>query len=289
MPVRPRSSARTTARRSASPSARKSAAAAKRKVGKTAPKANSVAARTARRHLANVRKALTAVATRERAEGEKKYLKSDLTFLGVPVPTIRAHAKAFVAEHPDLSREDVLALADAAWSTDVHELRSWSVAILERRAAVLRAADLTTLETFLRRAKTWAHVDWMVTGVVAPLVERYATAQGRVDRWATDEDFWIRRSALLALMPGLRRGGTDDSDFVRWSALATPMLGETEFFIRKAIGWVLRETSKKRPALVRRYVAGHVAQMSGLTVREATKRLPDAHRTALLAAHQRTR
>ena len=69
-----------------------------------------------------------------------------------------------------------------------------------------------------------------------------------LDQWATDDDFWIRRSALLALLVPLRRG--DMAHFERFARYADLMLSEREFFIRKAIGWVLRETGKRQPDLV---------------------------------------
>ena len=99
-----------------------------------------------------------------------------------------------------------------------------------------------------------------------------------IDAWATDEDFWIRRAALLTLLPGIRQGGLDRERFERY---ATPMLTEKEFFIRKAIGWVLRETAKKDPAYVAAWTRSHLDQMSGVTFREAVRRLP-AEQAALL-------
>ena len=72
---------------------------------------------------------------------------------------------------------------------------------------------------------------------------------GGIDAWAVDEEFWVRRSALLALLPGIRAGQPDLERFERYAAL---MLLEKEFFIRKATGWVLREISKRDP----RWVAG---------------------------------
>jgi 3-methyladenine DNA glycosylase AlkD len=99
-------------------------------------------------------------------------------------------------------------------------------------------------------------------------------------RWAGDEDFWVRRTALLAQLDELRAGG---GDFALFGELAVPMLGEKEFFIRKAIGWILRDTSKRRPELVRDFVAEHGGAMSGLTFREATRRLPDKMRKQLAA------
>ena len=102
-----------------------------------------------------------------------------------------------------------------------------------------------------------------------------------LDRWATDADFWIRRSALLALLGPLRRG---EGDFDRFSRYADAMLDEKEFFIRKAIGWVLRETAKTRPELVFDWLLPRAKRASGVTVREAVKPLPETQRAAILAA-----
>jgi 3-methyladenine DNA glycosylase AlkD len=62
------------------------------------------------------------------------------------------------------------------------------------------------------------------------------------------------------------------------------MLGEKEFFIRKAIGWVLRDTAKKRPAMVYEWLLPRVGRVSGVTMREAIKPLSEGQRAALLAA-----
>ncbi|MEM6992008.1 MAG: DNA alkylation repair protein [Myxococcota bacterium] len=223
---------------------------------------------------------LTAAGTQARAEGEKRYLKSDLTFLGVTVPGVRALGKAFARAHADLERTDLLGLVSATWGTEIHELRSLSIAVMAHFPALMRATDMARLETMLGAAGTWAHVDWLATTTVADLVERFVSARRRLDRWATDDNFWIRRSAMLALLPPLRRGA---GDFDGFAAIALPMLGDKEFFIRKAIGWVLREVSKKRPELVIAFLDAHAAEMSGLSVREATKRLSAAERKRLLA------
>jgi 3-methyladenine DNA glycosylase AlkD len=106
--------------------------------------------------------------------------------------------------------------------------------------------------------------------VAGSLVERSPTLGRKLDRWARDPDFWIRRSAMLALLMPLRRGG---GDFERFSRYADAMLDEREFFIRKAIGWVLRDTSKRRPAMVSEWLAPRMHRASGVTLREALKYL----------------
>jgi 3-methyladenine DNA glycosylase AlkD len=158
----------------------------------------------------------------------------------------------------------------ALWKTGVYELRAVGVGILEQRRALLEAADLGILEGLLRESHTWALVDWLAVHVVGDLVERHKRLQKDLKRWAKDEDFWIRRAALLALILPLRAG---TSDLELFESLAVPMLADDEFFIRKAIGWVLRETAKKQPALVREFVERHGEQLSPLSRREATRLL----------------
>lgn len=227
-----------------------------------------------------LRSLLEAQANPARAAQEKRYLKSDLEFLGAGMPAIRATAKRFVRAHPELSRRSVLALSRQLWQTEVHELRSVAVALLELRSAELQASDLPQLIRHVRAAKTWALVDWLATKVIGPLVVRDASARTRLDVWARDADFWVRRTALLAWHDALLAGGGDFDHFAR---LARPMLGESEFFIRKAIGWILRSTAKRTPQRTYAFVAKHAAELSGLSFREATRNLPPQQQRELSA------
>lgn len=95
----------------------------------------------------------------------------------------------------------------------------------------------------------------------------------------------LDRPALLALLRPLRAGG---GDFDRFAGYADRMLEEREFFIRKAIGWVLREVSKKRPQLVYDWLAPRISRASGVTLREAVKYLSAEQREDLLASYRGT-
>jgi 3-methyladenine DNA glycosylase AlkD len=134
------------------------------------------------------------------------------------------------------------------------------------------------------QSRTWALVDGLASSVVGPLVERQPELAATLDRWAADEDIWVRRSALLALLLPLRRG---EGDFERFSRYADAMLAEREFFIRKAIGWVLRETSKKSPELVYDWIRDRAARASGVTIREAVKYISEEQREDVLARRAR--
>jgi 3-methyladenine DNA glycosylase AlkD len=221
-----------------------------------------------------------------RAVQEKRYLKSDLEHYGVTVPAVRRTVKHAVAERSRMSRTELLGIVRELWKVPVHERRSAAIELLEQRVDDLREADMPLLERLLRECRGWALLDNLAASVVGPLVERLPAAAPRLDRWAVDADFWMRRAALLALLIALREGR---GDFERFGRYADGMLGERELFIRKAIGWVLRDTSKKRPDLVVDWLRPRLGRASGLTVREGVKRLPEMQRRSILGALERSR
>ena len=221
-----------------------------------------------------LRAALEAEANPDRAEHERRYLKSELRHLGVAVPRIRSAALA-VCRATSLDHDGVVALAERLWREPVHELRMAAVEVLTDGVDRLGPADLPLLERLIRESRTWALSDGLSASVVGPLVEAAGTddpvVDATLDRWAVDDDFWVRRAALLSQLVALRQGR---GDFARFGRYADTMLAEKEFFVRKAIGWVLRDTSRKRPEMVAEWVAPRVGRMSGLTLREAVKHLP---------------
>ena len=227
---------------------------------------------------------LRAVGNEERAVRAKAYLKSDLDFLGVAAQPLRAVARTFLADHSEIDRDALLRLVQALWQRPVFDLKAVAVALLERRSNVLASSDVELVEYLLRRSHTWALVDWLCTKVAAPVVERELEMTTAVlKRWSRDEDFWIRRASMLAQLPALRAGA---GDFELFASFASGMVGEKEFFIRKAIGWVLRDLSKKRPNLAFDFLLDHVNEVSGLTLREGSKYLSEEQRETLTLARR---
>lgn len=226
--------------------------------------------------------ALRARAVPERAAGEKTYLKSALDHYGTSVPATRAAVREALAGAA-LDHDALAAVVAALWDVPVHERRAAAVELLEMHRSALVVDDAALLERLLRESRTWALVDGLAASVVGPLTEADPAWGAWLDRWASDPDFWLRRSALLAHLLPLRTGG---GDWVRFTRYADAMLAETEFFIRKAIGWVLRDTARKRPGLVFDWLLPRAARASGVTVREAVKPLSEAQREAVLAARK---
>jgi 3-methyladenine DNA glycosylase AlkD len=225
--------------------------------------------------------ALRAVGTPDRAAQEKRYLKSELEFYGVTVPELRRVVKGVVRGYRGLDAAAMVGWAVALWRAPVHERRMAAAEILTLAAPRLAAGDLATVERLLRESGTWALVDGLAVNVAGAIALRDPASWPVIDRWAADADFWVRRSALLALLPGVRAGRPELARFTRY---AQPLLAEREFFIRKAIGWVLREISRCDPDWVAGWTRDHLSEMSGVTFREAVRRLPPAEAERLRTA-----
>ncbi len=236
--------------------------------------------------VATIDRAIRMAGRPERAESERRYLKSALVHHGVSVPVLRTTARGFLKAHPALDHDQLVDVVTLLWDepadAPVHERRVLAAVLLSSRTTLLSQTDLVLLERFLRESRTWALVDLLAVDVAGALLGEQPWATGVLDRWAGDEDFWIRRSALLAHLRALRAGGGDLGRFLRY---ADAMLGEREFFIRKAIGWVLRDTARRRPDEICAWLLPRAARASGVTLREAVRHLPEPQRTAALAAH----
>ncbi len=168
--------------------------------------------------------------------------------------------------------------ADSAWPA-THEVRG-----ARRHPATLGEAHAGDGQLVERLDQPpWALVDGLVADIAGALVARHPELGDVLDRWAVDADFWVRRAALLALLVPLRRG---NGDFERFCRYADAMLEEREFFIRKAIGWVLREVGKSSPGLVYAWLAPRRDRVSGVTLREAVKYLNPERRERLMAAYR---
>jgi 3-methyladenine DNA glycosylase AlkD len=218
---------------------------------------------------------LDGLGTAARATYDQQYHKSEFAHMGVPVPDLRKLVKGVYKEIGGrrATHDDLTGLAAALWDTDVYERRLAAIFLLAQGVRLLTAADLQDLTLMLRDAPMWSLVDPLAGDVAGRIVLRDREGTSRtLDLWAGDGDFWLRRAALLALIPGIREGR---ADLVRFTRYADPMLEEREFFIRKALGWVLREIAHKDPTWVAAWVAARLDRLSGVTFREAVRRLPE--------------
>jgi 3-methyladenine DNA glycosylase AlkD len=210
----------------------------------------------------------------------KAYLKSDLDFFGVTLGDIREILKASIGREGP-AHDDLVTLVETLWDRPIFEPRLAAALLLERSVRDLDPSDLNLIERLIRDSKTWALVDVLAGNVVGEMAMRYRIHR-QLDRWAKDDDFWVRRSSLLAELKPLKAG----RPFEPFARRADAMLEEKEFFIRKAIGWVLRDMSKKRPDEVYEWMAPRAHRASGVTMREVVKYLDAAKADRLMRSYK---
>lgn len=220
-----------------------------------------------------------------RAAGERKYLRSDLEHIGVAVPSMRGIVSGFVRRHPDLDRDELADLARALWEPPVHEYRLTAALLLRACVRTLTAEDARLVEEFVRQSDTWAHVD-VLAGVGAELLVTAPEVEWYLRDWCAEEHQWVRRSGILGFLVVLRGTHRFAQYFPVFGGLVDPLLGDRRFFVRKAIGWVLREAGKRHGDEVYAWTAGRAAAMAGVTLREVVKYLEPEQRSSLLAAHR---
>ena len=221
-----------------------------------------------------LRLALREAADPARAPAMQAYMKSAMPYLGVSAVPLRRVCKDLFR---DLSWPD-----SAAWQRDV--LAIWRGAEFreERYGAIeltgVRAARgfqdtgaLALYEEMIVTGAWWDFVDAIAGQRLWPILrEDRARMTPAMLGWSTDADMWKRRSAILCQLPA--KAGTD-LDLLY--ACIEPSIESKEFFLRKAIGWALRQYARTDPGEVRRYVAAHADRLSGLSRREALKHVKE--------------
>lgn len=222
-----------------------------------------------------VRDALARHADPAKSAAMQAYMKSRMPFRGVLAPQQARLFRQVFAAHPlataDEWRDTVLTLwRDAAY----REERYAAIALTgdrRYRAYSQTPAALPLYEELIVTGAWWDLVDPLAVHRVGDLLRAHpAPLRDAMLAWSRDPDKWKRRTAILS--QNAAKAATDEALLF---ACVTPNLAEPDFFLRKAIGWALREYAKTNPAAVRRYVADHAAAMSLLSRREALKHFAD--------------
>ncbi len=225
---------------------------------------------------AAIRAALVAGADPDRAAQQQAYMKSALPYRGLSSPQLRTALRPLLAEHRFTDREDWESCVHGLWDGATHR-EEWYAAIALLRDPAYRAwVDprlLPLLEHLLRTGAWWDVVDEISAHLVGQvLLDSRPEVTGVIDDWSVDGHLWVRRSAMLAQLRHKERTDTDLLERVLDGNLDDTTYGR-EFFIRKALGWALREHARTDPAWVRDYLRTRAGRLSGLSVREASKHL----------------
>jgi 3-methyladenine DNA glycosylase AlkD len=202
----------------------------------------------------------------ERALGMSAYMRHQFKFLGIAAPVRQASAKALFSslkvKQKPLDTECVLAL----WDLPEREYQYTALEYLHLCHKQLEASHLRLLERLICTKSWWDTVDSLAP-LVGMVVQRSPHLLEVTDDWATNSNFWLRRVAILHQLRLKQQ--TNQSRLFEYIELN---IHDKEFFIRKAIGWALREYAKVNSQAVIGFVEAH-PELSGLSKREALKHL----------------
>ncbi|MEV1046333.1 DNA alkylation repair protein [Streptomyces sp. NPDC049916] len=203
-----------------------------------------------------------------RAEAAAAYMRHVAPFLGIPAPRRRALSRTVRtgAGRPD--ERDCAAIALRCWRLPEREYHYFAVDFLRRHVGRCSSGFLPVLCHLVSTVPWWDTVDLLAAYVAGPLVAADPALGREMDRWIDDENLWVARTALLHQ---LRYRESTDAE--RLFGYCLRRAGHPDFFVRKAIGWALREYARTDPAAVRDFVDGARDHLSPLSVREALKHL----------------
>jgi 3-methyladenine DNA glycosylase AlkD len=213
-----------------------------------------------------LRRDLEAVADALAAPPMAAYMKHRFDFMGIRSPERRRATKATMVHARGASGDELVAFAHACWNEPEREFQYVGVDVLSTNIARLESRHLADIEELVTSKSWWDTVDGLAAWCVGGLVRVDRTLTSEMDRWIDSDDVWLARSAILHQ---LRWGAGTDAD--RLFDYALRRAGDSEFFVRKAIGWALRQYARIDPEAVRAFVTTH--EFSGLTRREALRHL----------------
>ncbi|MGD2103135.1 MAG: DNA alkylation repair protein [Acidimicrobiia bacterium] len=218
-----------------------------------------------------VQQALRAAANPEKAEGMQAYMKTEMPFYGVQKPGRTEILRHLKREYAPADRDEYEKLIVSLWELPHREEKYLALAVAGAFGTLITPSSLPLYRRLIVEGAWWDLVDEVATRMIRPLVfgspgETWPV----VDPWNRDEDMWLRRTSIICQV-----GAKERTDADRLFAFCTARLHEKEFFIRKAIGWALREYAKTDAEAVAAYAREHREEMSGLSYREATKHIGD--------------
>jgi len=208
-------------------------------------------------------------ADHSKAKGMQAYMKTDMPFYGVQKPGREAILRELVAIFLPDDQEEYEELVLDLWSLPHREEKYLALGVARHFGEFVTPSSLPLYRRLIVEGAWWDFVDEIATKLIRrQVVEQPDQTWPVVDEWIDDDDKWLRRTAILCQI-----GAKEQTDTERLFGFCARRAFEKEFFIRKAIGWALREQARIDPEAVGRFVTEHRHQLSSLSYREATKHI----------------
>lgn len=210
--------------------------------------------------------ALRSASNDEEAKSMRRYMREQFDFFGVRAPERREVTATIFATYTPNDSAELEAWIRELWNQPYREVQYVACDYLYMHRHLLGSHHFNFLRHLVVTRSWWDTVDPLATRSLGDLALRFATVRSNLQRWIRDPNLWVRRSAILYQLKY--------REFTDWPLLQSFCLrlaNDEDFFIRKAIGWSLREYARIHPAEVKKFVLAN--EFNPLTIREALKQL----------------
>jgi 3-methyladenine DNA glycosylase AlkD len=203
-----------------------------------------------------------------RAAGVRAYMRDQFEHFGITNPRLRELNRDVLAGLGPPAEADLVAVALGCWAKPEREYQYFACTYLRKNVGVGSPSLLSTVRRLITTKSWWDTVDTLAAHTVGPLVAAHPSLVDAMDAWINDGNMWVARTAILHQLRYKER-----TDAERLFGYCTAQAAHKDFFIRKAIGWALREYAYTDPNAVRAYLEAHRAILAPLSVREASRHI----------------
>jgi 3-methyladenine DNA glycosylase AlkD len=203
------------------------------------------------------------------AASQKAYCRNLFEFYGITTPIRRVEQQELLLKAKRLPLDEIRALVLRLWDSEFRENHYFAQELLVSVAKKLEEKDIDLLSHLITHQSWWETVDVIAPKLVSAYFNKFPkTRNNIVESWLASDNIWLKRSCVIFQLKAKKN---TDTACLEFCLLAN--LGTKEFFINKAIGWMLREYAKTNEAWVGQFVIRYQTQMANLSVREAIKHL----------------
>lgn len=206
--------------------------------------------------------------SREYAEGAQRYMKSKMPYYGVSSPVKKKIDSKIKKEYKLESFDEWYSVVKELWdNAKFREERYASMTILKQYKEYHTLKIVPLVEHMIVTGAWWDFIDEISPKVVGDLLKKYPKEMGKtLKSWNNSKHMWLRRASILAQLKF-----KEDTDTKLLGDFIKRTMHEKEFFIRKSIGWALREYSKTNKKWVREFIEKNKEELSNLSIREGSK------------------
>jgi 3-methyladenine DNA glycosylase AlkD len=201
----------------------------------------------------------------ENRDAMENYMRNQFAFFGIKTPERTALLRDFLKKNGKPPVEDMTAIVRSLWSEPQRECRYAALSLLDKQAKYLSREHLPLLEEMILSESWWDTIDHIAPHLAGRIHDKEG-ADDYLEKWIRSENFWLNRTAILHQLRYKEK--TDENRLFRYILMHNE---SKEFFIRKAIGWALREYSKTNPKAVKEFIERE--EISTLSKREGLKHI----------------